>query len=97
MDKSVKIALNARALNESIFKDEYQMPNLENLIIMIAEKLDKDQGEAWFPSVDMTYAYGQVPLHEVTLTKTLQFLSGESPQEYIVLQQDNTALQYLRI
>ena len=40
-DKSVKIALDARALNESIAKDKYQMPNLDNLIDMIAEELEK--------------------------------------------------------
>ena len=34
-DKSVKIALDARALNESIAKYKYQMPNLDNLIDMI--------------------------------------------------------------
>ena len=28
-DKSVKIALDARALNQSIAKDKYQMPNLD--------------------------------------------------------------------
>ena len=33
---------------------------------MIAEILDKEEGEAWYSSVDMTYAYGQVPLHELT-------------------------------
>ena len=36
-DKSVKIALDVRALNQSIAKDNYQMPNLDNLIDMIAE------------------------------------------------------------
>ena len=41
-DTSVKIALDARALNQSIAKDKYQMPILENLIDMIAEKLDKE-------------------------------------------------------
>ena len=30
-DKSVKIALDARALNESIARDKYQMPNWDNL------------------------------------------------------------------
>ena len=63
-DKSVKIALDARALNQSKANDKYQMPNLEILIDMIAEKIDK--GEAWYSSVDMTYAYGQIPLHELT-------------------------------
>ena len=42
------------------------MPNLENLIDMIAEKVDKEGGETWYSSVDMTYAYGQVPIHELT-------------------------------
>ena len=64
--KSVKIALDARAINESIAKDKYQMPNLDNLIDMIDEKLDKKEGEAWYSFVDMTYAYGQVPIHELT-------------------------------
>ena len=43
-DQSVKIALDARALNESIAKDKYQMPNLDNLIDMIAEELEKSEG-----------------------------------------------------
>ena len=65
-DKSVKIALDARALNQSMAKDKYQMPNLDNLIDMIAEKLDEKEGETWYSSVDMTYAYGQIPLQELT-------------------------------
>ena len=43
----MKIALDTRALSQSIAKDKYQMPNLDNLIDMIAEKLDKKEGEAW--------------------------------------------------
>ena len=65
-DKSAKTALDARALNGSIAKNKYQMPKLDNLTDMIAEKLDKKEGEPWYSSVDMTYAYGQVPLHELT-------------------------------
>ena len=38
---SVKIALDARALNKAIDKDKYQMPNLENLMDMVAERLEK--------------------------------------------------------
>ena len=63
-DKSVKIALDARALKQPIAKDKYQMPNLGNLIDTIAEKLDKKEEEAWYSSVDMTYAYRQIPLQE---------------------------------
>ena len=64
-DKSVKIALDARALNQSIAKDKCQIPNLDKLIDMITEKLDEKDGELWFSSVDMTYAYGQIPLQEL--------------------------------
>ena len=54
----MKIALDARALNKSIAKDKYQMPNLDNLIDMVAEELEKSEGEAWYSSVDMTHAFG---------------------------------------
>ena len=37
-DRSGKIALEARALNQAIEKDKYQRPNLENLLDMVAEK-----------------------------------------------------------
>ena len=62
-DHSVKIALDARALNQEIEKDKHQMPNLENLLDMVAEKLDSKNGEAWYSTLDISYAYGQVPLH----------------------------------
>ena len=82
-DKSVKIALDARALNESIAKDKYQMPNLDNLIDMIAEELEKSEGEAWYSSVDMTYAYGQIPLHELTKSHcNFQIVGGKSTGTY---------------
>ena len=56
-DRSVKIALDARALIQAIDKDKCQMPNLDNLLDMVAEKLDNEEGEAR-SSVDMPYAYG---------------------------------------
>ena len=66
-DKSVKIALDARAINNEIVKDKYQMPNLEHLVDLVVEQLDnKEQGKALYTSLDMRYAYGQVPLEEET-------------------------------
>ena len=79
----MKIALDARALNQSIAKDKYQMPILDNLIDMIAEELEKNEGEAWYSSVDMTYAYGQVPLHELTKKHcNFQIVRGKSTGTY---------------
>ena len=50
---------------------------------MIAEELDKQVGEAWCSSVDMTYAYGQVPLHELTKKHcNFQLVGGKSTGTY---------------
>ena len=82
-DRSVKIAVDARALNKAIDKDTNQMPNLDILLDMVAEKLDTEEGEAWFSSVDMTYAYGQIPLHHLTATQcNFQIIGGESTGTY---------------
>ena len=79
----MKIALDPRPLNQSIAIDKYQMPNLDNLIDMIAEELEKNEGEAWYSSVDMTYAYGQVPLHELTKKHcNFQIVGGKSTGKY---------------
>ena len=66
-DKSVRIALDARALKNEIVKDKYQMPRLEHLVDLVSEQLDnKKQEKALYTSLDMRYAYGQVPLEEET-------------------------------
>ena len=70
------------------------MPNLENLLDTIAEKLNKEKGETWHSSVDMTYPYEQLPLHELTKKLSNFLIVGESLHERIVLQQDNRALRY---
>ena len=45
-DRSMKIALDASVLNQAIDKDKYQIPNLDNLLKMVAEKLDAEESEA---------------------------------------------------
>ena len=53
-DRSVKIALDARSLNNAILKSKHQMPNLENLMENIAEIVNEDkEGEVTFSSLDM--------------------------------------------
>ena len=50
---------------------------------MIAEKLDKEKGEAWYSSIDMTYAYGQVPLRDLTKKHcNFQTVGGKSTGTY---------------
>ena len=46
---------------------------------MIAERLDYVDGDVWYSSVDLTYAYGQVPLHALTANHCkFQIIGGES-------------------
>ena len=59
-DTPVKNALDARKVNENIVKDKYSMPNLHNLMNMIAANVGRGPGKTFFFTLDMTYAYGQV-------------------------------------
>ena len=80
-DKSVKIALDARALDNEIVKEKYQMPNVETLVDLVAEQLDnKEQGKALYTSLDLRYAYGKVPLNEGTAKHcNFQIIGGKPP------------------
>ena len=83
-DRSVKIALDARSLNNAILKSKHQMPNLESLMQNIAEVVNEEKDrEVWFSSLDMLYAYWQTPLHPDTARHcNVQFVGGESTGTY---------------
>ena len=83
-DKSVKIALDARALNNEIVKDKNQMPNLEHLVDLVVEQLDnKEQRKALYKSLEMRHAYGQVPLEEGTAKHcNFQVIGGKATGTY---------------
>ena len=83
-DRTVKIALVARLLNNAILKSKHQLPTLENLMENIAEIVNEDkEGEVMFSSLEMLYAYGLTLLHPDT-AKALQFpdSGGESTGTY---------------
>ena len=62
-DKSVKIALDSRKLNEITKKRKAQMPNIEELISRISRKFaDGPADEIWISKLDLDYAYGQLLL-----------------------------------
>ena len=59
------------------------MPNLENLTDMVAEKIEGEEDEVFFSSLDLKYAYGQVPLHESTARHcNFQIIGGKSTGAY---------------
>ena len=67
-DRSVKIALEARSLNDAILKDKSQLPNLKSLMENVAETINgKQEGDVWFTSLDTVYAHGHTVLHPETV------------------------------
>ena len=66
-DGSIKLALNAKPMNAQIWKNKYQMPNIHELIDSAAQIITKDvPGKVWFTSLDLKYAFSQLPLSSVT-------------------------------
>ena len=66
-DKSIKIALDSRKLNEATIKRIAQMPNMEALISRISRKISKEtEGEITKTKLDFDYAYGQLKLDDQT-------------------------------
>ena len=61
-DKSVKIALDSRKLNEACVKRKAAMPNMEELISKISAKVTQSDGEIWMSKIDLDYAYGRAKL-----------------------------------
>ena len=62
-DKTIKIALDSRKLNEITAKRKAQMPDMEEKISRISRKIaDGEEDEIWTSKFDLDYAYGQLPL-----------------------------------
>ena len=66
-NQTVKIALDSKKINEFIHKNKYQMPNIELLLVKIAQVVKSDKSkQTLFSTLDLRYAYSQIPLDETT-------------------------------
>ena len=63
-DKTVKLALGSKILNKSINKNNFQMPNINNLIDTTPQNLHTNASKetARFSILDLTYAYSKLKL-----------------------------------
>ena len=76
-DKSVKITLDSRKLNESCIEMRPHMPNMEELLNQISVEITRDQTSQLFMSkIDLDYAYGQMKLSEETSRQCVFALTG---------------------
>ena len=76
-DKSVKIALDSRTLNDSYIKVQPHMPNMEELLNQISVEITKDRTkELRISKSDLDYAYGQMMLSEETSRQCFFAITG---------------------
>ena len=82
-DKSVKIALDSRKLNENCIKKRPHMPNMEELLNQISAEISRKPTEPlWLSKVDLDYAYGQMKLAEETSKHCNFAITGEKLNGY---------------
>ena len=82
-DRSVKSILESRVINISIAKYNYQMPNIDTLMGMIAETNDEKEGQVIRLPVYMKPASGQVPLDESTAKHFIfQTIGGKATEPF---------------
>ena len=82
-DKSVKIALDARKLNDSCIKKRPHMPNMDELLNQISAELSKnDTDPIWISVIDLDYAYGQMKLAPETSKHCNFAITGEKINRY---------------
>ena len=89
-DNSIKLALDAKPINAQIHKNKYQMPVVDELLGNVSNVIAsaKPGEEVWFTTLDLNYAFSQLPLSEKTskhcnfsilggkATGTYRFLTG---------------------
>ena len=76
-DKSVKIALDSRKLNDSCIKIRPHMPNMEELLNQSSVEITRDRTkELMMSKIDLDYAYGQMKLSKETSRQCVFAITG---------------------
>ena len=82
-DKSVKIALDSRKLNDGCIKYRTHMPNLEELLNEISVEITRNQTKELNKSkIDLDYTYGQMKLSKETSRQCVFALTGGKFSSY---------------
>ena len=82
-DKTVKIALDARKLNDSCVKKRPHMPNMEELLNQISAELSRnDHDPIWISVIGLDYAYEQMRLAPETSEHCNFAVTGENMNGY---------------
>ena len=67
-DDSIKLALDAKPINRQLYKNIYQMPNVDELLDGVSQILTANTvGMLYFTVLDLKYAYSQIKLNAETV------------------------------
>ena len=82
-DKTVKIALDARKLNDSCIEKRPHMPNMDELLNQISSELSNNERDPiWISVKGLDYAYGQMRLSPETSKHCNFAITGEKINGY---------------
>ena len=96
-DKSVKIALDSRKLNDSCIKIQPHMPNMEELLNQISVEITRDRTkELMMSKIDLDYAYGQMKLSKETSRQCVFAITGGKFSDTTDSRRDFTVSQIYR-
>ena len=81
---SIKLALDSKLLNNQIFNNKYQKPNIHELIDNKALQLSsRESGKVWFNSLDLKNAYSQLQLcTDISKQCNFSIVGGETTGTY---------------
>ena len=82
--KSIKIPMDSKTINKAIHKNKYQMHKTDRLMDSIAQTITQSSnGEVVFLTIDLRYAYSQLPVDEETANQcNLNIIGGEATGTY---------------
>ena len=83
--KSQKLALDSKLLNRTTLKNKCQMQNIECPVDSLSQEITNNtvEGQICFRTIDLKYAYCQIPLHPDTAKRcNFNLVSGEATGTY---------------
>ena len=83
-DDSIKLALDAKPINRQLFKNKYQMPNVDELLDGVSQIVTANtNGYLYFSVLDLKYAYSQSKLTAETAKQcNFNIIGGQATGTY---------------
>ena len=83
-DDSIKLALDAKPINRQLFKNKYQMPNVDELLDEVSQIITANEsGTLYFSVLDLKYAYCQLKLTAETAKQcNFNIIGGQATGTY---------------